>query len=67
MKLWYGKYWAIQWMPGAYFSLGIHIDYRYVDLHFWWFIVSVGIHPERTRACDGARWTSRGFLVDPVL
>jgi hypothetical protein len=47
----------VQWAWDGWFSLGIHIDFRhrkrgdglaygpYVDFHFGWVIVSLGLNP----------------------
>ena len=54
---------------GRYFSLGIHVDFYkpYVDLHFLWFILSVGLNPVVGHVRDKHRGSCRGMFTDPVL
>lgn len=69
--LWWGRWWAVQFWPGPYLSLGFHIDLRrpILDLHVGPLIVAVGKHPVVTAARDRHRHTCRGFMFadDPVL
>lgn len=68
--MWYGRWWAVQLQRGAYFSLGIHVDWArpYIDFHFWQFIVSVGNNPVLTYYRDKHRGSCRGFLTEtPIL
>jgi len=54
----YGKWWMIQWQFAGWISFGIHIEPRmlktgksgipygrYIDIHFFCFIVSFGANP----------------------
>lgn len=68
--LWFGRWWAAQLQLGDYFSLGVHLDWRrpYLDLHFAWFIVSIGDNPVMTHYRDKYRGSSRGMRTKtPIL
>lgn len=59
----WGRWWAVQFTAGAYFSLGVHIDPRrpILDLHLGWLIVALGRSAHITELQDRHRHTSRGF------
>lgn len=67
----WGRWWAVQFWPSLYFSLGVHVDPRrpIIDLHLGWLIVSVGNEAHITGQSDRHRQSCRGFLFadDPVL
>ena len=68
--LWYGRWWALQLQWGRYFSLGVHLDFYkpYLDLHFAWFIVSVGKNPVMGHLRDQQRGSCRGMMAQtPIL
>ena len=60
--VWYmksGKCWMIQWCWDGWISFGMHVDLKkrfasdtniqyapYMDIHFLWFIFSVGVNPK---------------------
>lgn len=54
----HGNWWMIQWSFDRWISFGIHIDSKkrknhskelyygpYMDIHFLWFIISIGNNP----------------------
>ena len=64
MWLWYGPWWALQLQRGEYFSLGAHLDWGkpYLDLHLFWFILSIGKNPVMGHWQDRTRGSCRGML-----
>jgi hypothetical protein len=60
----WGEKWAAQLAPGAYLSLGFHVDPRrpILDLHVGWLVIAVGDRPVITHKRDRHRHTCRGFL-----
>lgn len=59
----YGKWWMIQWQFASWISIGIHIDVKtkvnsitkikyapYIDIHFLFFIFSLGLNPYESLA-----------------
>lgn len=54
----HSKHFMIQWCFDWWFSFGIHVDFKrrktgranipygpYAEIHFLWFILSIGYHP----------------------
>ena len=71
----YGKWWAIQWSFDGWVSFGVHLDFRvrynesvsrfygpYVDIHFLWFILSLGVNPIYAGELDLKTSVSRGGI-----
>ena len=54
----------MQFQPGPYISVGLHIDVRrpVLDLHLGWLIVAVGPEAAITGQADRHRHSCRGFL-----
>lgn len=69
--LWHGRWWAVQLQWGRYFSIGAHLDLAkpYLDLHFAWFIISIGNNPVMGHWQDRLRGSCRGMLrpETPIL
>lgn len=57
----HGRYWMIQWGFPIFFSLGIHLDrnFRYLDLHFIFVILTIGRLNKNDFKEAGAWWSAR--------
>jgi len=62
--LWWGKGWAVQFWPGPYLSLGLHVHAGrpLLDLHLGWLIIALGPDAHITSQADRHRHSCRGFL-----
>ena len=66
-RLWHDrkrKWWMVQFVLDYSFSIGIHVDLRrrYVDLHFLWFVFSIGLNAPYSDYLSSIRWDSRGGI-----
>jgi hypothetical protein len=66
--LW-GHWWALQFAPGPYISLGFHLDPRrpLLDLHLAWVTIAIGPEAHITGQQDRHRQSCRGFLFSDNL
>jgi len=73
----HGSWWMVQWCRDGWYSLGIHVETKtrialtggmrrpygpYVDLHFLWFIVSLGRRPAYAGELECSTSVSRGGI-----
>jgi hypothetical protein len=65
VRLWWGRWWAVQFVTVDWLSLGVHVEPRrpLVDLFLGPLTVALGRHPALTDPRLAHRHASRGFFI----
>lgn len=65
IRIWWGRYWAIQYVANEWLSLGIHINQNrpLIDLFIGPITIAIGNHPIYTDPMYKHRHSCRGFII----